>query len=97
MANRATAAAFLAGLLRGGSDTSVGLLGVVVRWVTYLGTLLVGGAIGVSSNDPRRSARIGVLGVAHSSVGSLPVVPVQAGLAAGRGLAATVDTERPPS
>ena len=79
----------------GGSDTLFGLLGVAVRWIAYLGTLLAGGAIAflvwVSNGDPRRSARIGALGVALAAAGTLLVVPVQAGLATGRGFAATVD------
>lgn len=86
----------LQAVIGGGSDTLFGLLGVVVRWITYLGTLLAGGAmaflIWVSNDDPRRSARIGALGVALAAVGTLLVVPVQAGLATGRGLAAAVDS-----
>ena len=80
----------------GGSDTLFGLLGVAVRWITYLGTLLAGGAIAfliwVFNGDPRRSVRIGAFGVALAGAGTLLVVPVQAGLATGRGFAATVDS-----
>ena len=82
-------------VLGGGADTVFGLVGVMVRWLTYGGTFLAGGVVAfllwVSPGNPRPSARIGLLGVALAVAGTLMVVPVQAGLATGRGIAAATD------